>query len=195
MILKSDMFFRYVDGRRVLLRKDQELNSQSFLFVHKALPVLTFADPTKTMAILTGPDAQQFLVDAWNSIGKHCDESMHRNSDGLSLSVSPAGTTGLVVVVRLPEPTEQGEAYFAAIISRFEDPREPDVEHLKWTRLFTLELGTHPITNAECPMLCEWTPDGQHLNLGEGSSVDERDFVELTLDVLWQQTKKTTEAN
>ena len=176
-------------------RKEQKLSSQSFLFAHKALPVLTFADPAKTMAILIGPDAQQFLLDAWDSVGKHCQENMRRSPDGLGLSVSPAGTTGLVVVIRMPEPTEQGEAYFAAIISRFDNPQEPDVEHLKWTRLFTLELGTHPVTDTTCPMLCEWTPGGEHLNLGEGSNVDEREFVELALDVLWQQTKRAAEPN
>lgn len=171
------------------------MSSQSFLFAHKALPVLTFADPGKTMAILTGPDADKFLLDAWDSIGKHCEESMLRPSEGLSLSISPAGTTGLVVVIRMPEPADIGEAFFAAIISRFENPQEPDIEHLKWTRLFTLELGVHPVTEMPCPMLCEWTPDGEHINLGEGSSLDERDFVELTLDVLWQQTKKAAEPN
>jgi hypothetical protein len=155
--------------------------------------MLVFAQPGKVLAILSGPDGQRFLVDTWETAGKHCAPEGRRDPDGLGLSISPTGTTGLVAVVRLPAPTQVPEAHFVAIFGRFATPGQPDPGQLKWVRIFTLELGTHPLTEAPCTMLCEWTDAGDHKNYGEGPPPDEELFVEAALDLIWQQIERAAQ--
>jgi hypothetical protein len=169
------------------------VSSQAYLFAHRALPVLTFADPGKVLSILSSGDGERFLHDAWENIGRHCEPEQRRSTEGLGYSVSPTGSTGLVAAVRLPPPQEVGEAYYVAIFGRFADPEQPDPAALEWARLFTLEHAEHPVTGLPCTMLCEWTGEGKHNNYGEGPSTEESDFIEAALNLQWEQKERAEE--
>ena len=167
------------------------MSSQAYLFAHRALPVLAFADPGKVFSILSSGDGERFLHDAWENIGRHCDsDAQQRPAEGLAYSVSPTGKTGLVAAVKLPEPEQAGEAYFVAIFGRFATPDEPDPKALEWVRMFTLELAEHPVTGVPCTMLCEWTSEGKHVNYGEGPGAEESEFIEAVLNLLWEQKER-----
>jgi hypothetical protein len=166
------------------------LSSQIYLFAHQALPVQTFADPSRMLSILAGPEGQRFLDDAWQIAGRHCDPDKRVQDASPSYTFSPTGTSGVVAVVKPPEPQEPGEAHFIAILGRFEQAENPDLAKLRWVRLFTLERAIHPVNETECTMLCEWTAEGAHKNYGDGPPADEELFVEAVLDLLWKNSEQ-----
>ena len=164
--------------------------SQAHVFAHQALPILTFTNPAKVMAVLSGADGKRFLQDAWDNAAKGCQQSDCRSAEGLSYTINPTGTTGVVAVVTLPKPQEVGEAYFVGLFARFKTPENPRLDDLAWVRIFTLEHAIHPISEQFCAMLCEWDTEGVHRNHGEGSLVVEEDFIETVIEKIWSDLEK-----
>jgi hypothetical protein len=165
------------------------LDSQAHVFAQRALPLLSFADTQKVMSILAGVDGQKFLDDAWKNAANYCDPDSIQEPDGLSYSISPTGATGLVVCVEMPPPKRPGEVYFSAIFVRYANPEDPDVSRLHWMRYFNLEMNTHPVTQKECTMLCEWTAQAKYNVYGEGPVADPDEFIQASLTHIWHDAK------
>ena len=148
-----------------------------YSFVHFALRQAFFADPGAMLARLAEPDADWALSRWWESVGSRVrevkPEEVAIDSSGLSILMGTAAE-GRLAVIRFPQPEEDTEAHFAAMLESVPS-------------FFTLERATNPLTDEIYTMLCEWTPAGSHLNLGRGPEPDIEVFVETVTGLLEQR--------
>lgn len=152
--------------------------TQHYVFAHRALPSVTFQDPTRMLAVLCGPDATRLLHDLWEQAGSHCSPEGKRTPEGLSVEAGRAGSDSIVAVIRLPSPGDIGEAHFVALVAKLASPDAPSLDKLAYTRCFTLERGVDFRTDQPCTFLCEWAEDGKHVNHGVGPAISEDAFVQ-----------------
>jgi len=157
------------------------MSSQAYLFAHRAVPKEAFSDPARFLSIINGPDAGRYMADIWNHVAQFCEPAAVRPDEVPRAEIRGEGN-GLSVIIFMPPPREMTEAHFVGAFSRFADADNPSLDDLAWFRLFTLEHSIDPTTNAQLTMLCEWTPDGTHLNHGAGPPPVEQAFVEAVHD-------------
>jgi hypothetical protein len=162
--------------------------TQHYVFAHRAIPAVTFRDPKNTLGILCGPDAARFVEDLWNQAAHYCSPEGTRPSKGLSVEAGRAGEDGLVVMIRMPPPSEISEAHFVALVAKLATPESPSIARLASVRCFTLELGVDFRTEKPMTFLCEWAEDGKHYNHGQGPAASEDAFVEAIFNHLGQET-------
>ena len=82
------------------------MSSQAFVFAHNVLPTLIMENPGHLFSVMASPGAREFLREIWERAGKECDPLLLQDFDKLEVSMNMAGATGLVVAIKLPEPTE-----------------------------------------------------------------------------------------
>lgn len=150
---------------------------QHYLFAHRALPEFFFRRPLETLAILAGEKGHHFLSDLWSVIGRELDEDEQVQVE--EMLVEPLLLSDEVhgVVIRLPQPRAITEAHLVAPLVRVQEGRGwfhqgPEVA----PRFFTLELGLE-MSGSLRTVLCEWTAEGTHLNMGDGPEAVEEEFI------------------
>lgn len=126
--------------RRVDPKSPASARAQPIAFVHEVLRDAALTDPMQFMLAMTLPDAEQKLRNIWQKIG--ADTPTPVAAEGLALAVD-AGAPLSVVLVTLPQPAADGEAYFVAVALAVSS--SPPA-----AAFFTLE---HPA------LLCEWLLD------------------------------------
>jgi hypothetical protein len=150
--------------------------SHRYVFAHLALPQVVHSDPEKARAMFSGPEAAPFLEFLWKRAGERLPEEARRPPRGLSCETH-AGSSGVViVVVTMPPPEQSPEAFFAAMVFKpgprkmliFRQP--PTAEYL------TLELG-HTIEGEARTVLCGWSKDHTHYNMGDGPAPEAAAFL------------------
>jgi hypothetical protein len=142
---------------------------QHYLFAHRALPQIVYDDPAKAQQLLTGPEGEGFLSFFWRRVAERegIPEAERMAPDGLGRTVltGPDGT--VAVVITLPTPEAYAEAHFVAAVFT-PGPRKllffrgpPTVRYL------TLEHGSN-LDGTSRTVLCGWSKEGTHYNLGDG---------------------------
>lgn len=99
----------------------------------------------------------------------------HLSANGLGYTLRELENGWVAVVVTLPPPQGMTEAYFVALLQK---PGESG------GRVFTLELGFSLTAESSHTVLCEWTPDGTHLNRGPGPTPDVELFLQTITPLL-----------
>jgi hypothetical protein len=128
---------------------------QHYTFAHHALRDLTFIDPTKMLAFLTGNDPRGFLLQLWNHVGEVVGESHAAPPESFRCSVYPLPGGGKIVVIPTPPPENMTEPHFVAIAFAPMRRRFFFFERVPALRFFTLEL-TIGEDDKETNFLCEW---------------------------------------
>jgi len=171
-------------------------------FAHQFLPPYVHRDPNLFFSYLLrrdmpgGPmEPNRFIHSRWimfeeaaKLVPGGCDPSrsdfVFRRVSDLSLSMIDLGSRP-AVLVQMPSPEQVAEAFYVAAVllseSRRPESWPPDVP----ARVFTLEEmfpdNSNPIRRG---VLCEWTKEGQHRNLGMGVPFERDAFLRAVASAL-----------
>jgi len=145
-----------------------------YLFAHRELAAAAPRVGRRLLDDARRGEAEFTLRRVWAGIGGALPESERLDPEGLSASTHTIGDLD-VVVVTMPTPMEQPEAYFGAMVV----PRDEEAP----IRYLTLEMSYDVVNRLPCTVGGEWNREG-HLNLGEGPEPTIEAFLgwlELTL--------------
>jgi hypothetical protein len=169
-----------------------------YYFAHAALKELAFEDPERLVIAMAAPEAETFLVEMWQAVGKDVaamgaqqeqPQPQEQGGDAEASSSSseivppdgleaiPARVAGRpTALVRLPEPRATTEAYFVAVVLNHElaEPVKPAPEVEVF--YFTLEKG-FSMDGSLRTVFCEWDAS-THKNYGDGPPADARLFLD-----------------
>jgi hypothetical protein len=158
-----------------------------YYFAHAAMKELAFEDPERLVIAMAAPEAETFLNEMWDAVGKDVaamavqqqqggeSDPQILPSDGLE--AIPARVAGRpAALVRLPEPRATTEAYFIAVVLNHElaEPVKPAPEAEVF--YFTLEKG-FSLDGSPRTVFCEWD-ESTHKNYGDGPPPDARGFLD-----------------
>ncbi|MCA8992643.1 MAG: hypothetical protein KDA88_11710 [Planctomycetaceae bacterium] len=136
-------------------------------FAHMALRQHALEHPAATIAVLGDAKASEFLDALAQQVNEWCQENGEPVGDFGTWNIHCKRLAGMpVAVVEMPATVAPPEAYFVAIVLQTTDLT---VEAMKAAsaRYFTLERSINLEGNTTT-MMCEWTQDGTHCNLGAG---------------------------
>lgn len=140
------------------------------MFVHQALPAMFFANPAKFVTTLV-ERGDEVLHTLWHQVGQQVREANRISPAGLSAETRQLEDETRLVLITLPAPKGVTEAYFVALAYR------PPTQQKGLTRFITLEYSLS-LEGSPGTMLCEWTAEGQHGNLGQGPEPTLEAFLE-----------------
>ena len=96
---------------------DKPVKTQHKIFENEVLPSL-FHDTPEQFIRLLQREGTRFLQFYWAEAGKKIPPGEHTTSYGLKFSIEQPTRHMTVVLVTLPEPQVEGEAYYVALIYR-----------------------------------------------------------------------------
>ncbi len=125
--------------------------TQQNIFVDEVLPALFHRTPEEFLRFIIR-DGNKFLRFYWDQAGKDPKLTQQESSLGLNYDLRQPEAHTSVVLVLLPKPRVEGEAYFVALIYR---PlrRTPILGISDTTKVLVLEMGAEP----GATRLREWT--------------------------------------
>lgn len=141
------------------------------MFVHQALPAMFFANPVKFVTTLA-ERGDEVLHALWHRIGEGVREANRIAPAGLSAETRQLEDETRLILITLPDPQGVTEAYFVALAYR------PPTQQKGLTRFITLEYSLN-LEGSPGTMLCEWTADKRHRNLGPGPEPTLEAFFEV----------------
>jgi len=143
-----------------------------YTYAHRLLPNLFHHDPGVFLGTLRRKGTP-FLHDLWEHLGANLEGAEALPPQGLRLEFRdlPDGRSAALVV--LPPVQGMPEAHFVAMA-----PQEDKARYI------TLEHSIDPASEEPSTMLCEWTADGTHCNMGPGLPPDPDDFFASVADLL-----------
>lgn len=144
---------------------------QHYVFVHQALPAMFFADPAKFVTTLA-ERGDEVLHTLWHRVGQQVREANQIPPAGLSAETRRLEDGTRLILITLPDPQGATEAYFVALAYR------PPTQQKGLTRFITLEYSLN-LEGSPGTMLCEWTADKRHGNLGQGPEPTLEAFFEV----------------
>lgn len=154
-----------------------------YVYAHKMLPKLFHGDPT--LFIATMLDAREtFLRKVWDDLGQRVEDNdgprARLPSDGLGVYFERLPKDVLVAVVELPEAKYMPEAHLVAFVYQLPESAQGRLRpgRAGMARMFTLEYGLSLQGDEPRTVLCEWSADGTHRNLGDGPPATIDDFIE-----------------
>ena len=153
--------------------------TQQMVFVSEVLPSL-FHDTPEQFIRLLARDGTKLLRFYWDEAGKRLEESKRISSFSLNYDLRKPGKNIGVVLITLPKPQGESEAYFIALIYRpnrvtpilrisditkvvaleyvFDKKDEPDTLLVEWTRKLMREeirKGPEPVLNEFYRTICD----------------------------------------
>lgn len=151
--------------------------SQRYVFAHRALPQVVHDDPEKARTLLSGPEGAGFLAFLWHRVGERLPPEERAPAEGLETSrhVKPDGT--VIILVTMPPPKRSPEAWFAALVFTPGPRKMLFFRHPPTVQYLTLELG-HDVDGETRTVLCGWSKDGTHYNLGDGPPPESDAFLD-----------------
>jgi hypothetical protein len=161
----------------------------AYAFAHRALPDFLFHDPMVALALLGRDDASDTLRDYWRFVRDRIDPEHDSPEPGPDAFLVRAFRLEehLVALIRLPEPLQPVEAYFAAFAVQVDpdalDPDAPPQEHPP-ARYLTLEKTLPVLPGHPEAILCGWTAEGVHQNFGRGVTPDLDAFTNAVVEHL-----------
>lgn len=193
VLIVSAVLLNYFLQRRAAFRSgggsppaepgDPTGSSQHYVFAHRELPGLAFADPTRMLGILQGPDGLRFCSRAWERAGEQVHPQLRSSGEGLFVRCGKVAPDVLLATIALPPPRESPEAWFVGLVAQL-PPDATTLDAVKQVRVITLEESHDYQRDVRCTMLCEWTADGTHHNHGDGPEAEEGAFVGAVLRLL-----------
>jgi len=136
---------------------------QHYVFAHRVLPSLFFANPEKFISTLN-ERGDSFLRLVWLRVGESVDNVIA--PDNLSHQIRNLDTDTTTVLITLPLPKCMTEAYLVALVHRSEK-KDSSSSQEPLTRYIALEYGIE-LDGSPRTVLCEWTAEGIHRNMGNG---------------------------
>ncbi len=91
--------------------------SQQWNFAFDALPIL-FHSQTDTFMKYLEKDGIKFLQFWWDHVGDKLEESKRTGSGGLAFETERIDSKTRLVIITLPSPRADGEAYFLGLVAR-----------------------------------------------------------------------------
>jgi hypothetical protein len=149
-----------------------------YTLAHLALRSVAFEQPLMFLGVLASPKARAFLADMLVDVSEHCKDREPRGDfgvDDIGIHTLRVGSYPCAVL-EMPRPRAMIEAHFVAAVL-LEDPATPIGEGERIPlRYFTLEKGAS-FDGRPRTVLCEWTANGTHANLGDGPPAELAAFV------------------
>jgi anti-anti-sigma factor len=157
--------------------------TQHYIFAHRILPQIVHADPKKAQEILSGPAGADFLASLWRRVGESIPVAAHTPPNGLTLMTRTEADGTVIVVVTMPRPTRLAEAWFVAIVFTPGPRKLLFFQGPPMIRYFTLELGSNLSNNTPRTVLCGWSKEGNHFNVGDGPPPEVEAFLARILAI------------
>jgi hypothetical protein len=155
------------------------LPTHSQTYTNLVLPQLFHGAPKEFMTYLER-DGNQFLLFYWNSARERLPVNMRASSYGLNYAIhTPAYHTQLVLIT-LPAPAVDGDAYFSALVYR------PDRRLLlvtDMTRVFNLERISDE-QGVLSTLLVQWTTHLERIEVARGVEATPERFMEAVMQHL-----------
>jgi hypothetical protein len=186
--------------------------AQHYYFAHVAIKGVAFEDPERLVIAMAAPEAETFLADMWDAVGKDVGvqgrQQRPRPQQGgvadtaasaeyvppTGLEAVPARVAGRpAALIRMPEPQAATEAHFVAVVLNHElaEPAKPPPEPEAY--YFTLELGVSSDGSLRT-VFCEWD-ESAHRNHGDGPPADARAFLDHVARHLASRPKPAPQAS
>lgn len=150
-----------------------------YLFAFMALPDFASRDVDRFFAF-SQPVGRVFLEAIWDLAGQSVNDRL--SPEGLDFGVEQLACGLSAVVVKLPDPIEPPEAYFAAIVK----------DQAGNTRYFTLERSIPMDRSGSVSTMLGGVnrPEGKfgHVNYGAGPVPDRQAFVEAVNRLVADET-------
>ncbi|MCE9546380.1 MAG: hypothetical protein K8T25_12780 [Planctomycetia bacterium] len=173
---------------------NQRRRQDHYVFVHHALRQLAFGDPVGCFTVLSSDRADEAIADICRRVQESC-ATPEPNPRRLMPRDIHAHTTGIgqfpCIVVEMPEPTSETEAYFVAIVllTTIDEVLDGTISRDTHMRYITLEKGMVD-DGSSCNLVCEWFKEGMHAILGGGVQPNMEQFTQAVHQQL-QSTKQT----
>lgn len=146
-----------------------------YAFAHKLLCEMVFDRPDFAYRVLSSTGADEFLNGAWKKIDDLIQLDEILPSEGLSLSTHKNGNNTTIFLIKMPEALKMGEAHFVAISFQ----TEQSGLFKKKIRIIDPKYYTLEFHKEQQSMLCQWSKEGDHMNLGDFGTPDQQRFLEL----------------
>jgi hypothetical protein len=158
--------------------------SQHYNFCHEALPTI-FHSQTKGFMQYIERDGLKFLRFWWDHVGERLDDSKMSPFAGMNYEIHDVPERkSKIVLVRLPNPTQNGEFHMMALVKKPEK-RYPMFK-LPYTQVLALEHVPTELSPTGT-MLVEITPRGRKIRLKEGPAPSLKPFFQLVVKTVWKK--------
>jgi len=160
-----------------------EGKNQHIEFAYYALPEV-FRGQTEQFFEYLDRDGVAFLEFWWNQVGNRIGEEYPQDSDGIAYEVKEQEDGTKIVLITLPAPKNDQEAYYIALVH----PRQKKT-FLKWQnlpRVFSFSLSLKP-GNAFKTLFGEWTPRGRYVHISSNTT---KPSLEIFYTAVKEQLKK-----
>ncbi|MFN7036884.1 MAG: hypothetical protein ACK4SN_11020 [Bellilinea sp.] len=151
--------------------------TQSQIFTDEVLPSLFHNSPGQFLQFLYR-DGNKFLSFYWKLAGEKCPSELKRDSFGLNYYFREPASRILITMILLPEPIQDGESYFSALIYR------PDRRILfvaDTTKIINLEKYS-PSENPTGTLMVEWTRRKVREVIGSGPAPYQEEFYRAVIE-------------
>ncbi len=151
--------------------------TQSQIFADEVIPSLFHNSPGQFLQFLYR-DGNKFLNFYWKLAGEKCPAGLKRDSFGLNYYFHEPASRTLITMILLPEPIQDGESYFSALIYR------PDRRILfvsDTTKIFNLEK-CHSLEISTGTRMVEWTRRKVREVLGISPAPHQEEFYRAVIE-------------
>jgi hypothetical protein len=138
--------------------------SQHMNFANEALPILFHSQYIDFMQYLE-KDRTKFLEFWWKHVGDQLDKSLCKPANGLNFKITDIDQKRKIVLITLPTPLQEGEAYFLACV-KLPDKHVPFV-NFRSTRVISLYRSMDE-SGLACTQMVYLTPQGRIVPIGTG---------------------------
>jgi hypothetical protein len=159
-------------------------DSQHYAFSHEAMPILFHKETAGVFKFLER-DGVKFLHFWWDNVGNRLDPDRHRSPAGLAYQVKEWEKGIKVAFIDLPEPREEGEVFFMALV-RLPDSSNPFVRKFQFrnTQVYTLQYEGGGPDGKPATGIYELTPRARNLRLKDGCEPEKTVFLKEIRKIL-----------
>jgi len=154
--------------------------SQHINFAHEALPILFHTQYAGFMQYLER-DRTKFLEFWWKHVGDQLDKSLCKAPKGLNFQIRDLDEKRKLILIVLPTPELEGEAYYLACV-KLPEKRIPFVV-IRSTRVITL-YKTVDAHGKEGTWMAYLTPQNRIVSIGEGPEPNAELFISTVRQLL-----------
>lgn len=158
-----------------------------YSFAHVVLRNAAFDNPTQCVTSLASTNGKQYLSDVWDNVVDICkqhNQPVELTLDDIlihKLRVGPFPCT----ILEMPAPRFATEAFFVALILTVDITDQSQNMSNGSIRYLTLENG-EPNEEEVDTVIGEWSEDGQHNKLGDGTYPELGEFVAKITELVMQ---------
>ena len=149
-------------------------------FTYEAIPIMFHRESLDFVHFLTR-DGRKFLKFWWDRSGLNLEESLLVSPDGLDFEISTYKDGRSIIIIKLPIPKNDREAYYLGLVSR---PQKKSVFPWKnFARVFALSRAEYE-EGSHNTILAELTRSARYVPMGKGPKPDRDDFFDTVKDIL-----------